>query len=59
MDRAFQNNTTQVQAYRNKVQEIPNQVADVIMKALRAQHEMIWYEFMNWMADRPLQTPAR
>jgi hypothetical protein len=59
MGRALQNNTTQVQAYRNEVQEIPNQVADVIMKALKAQREMIRFEFVNWMADRPLHSPAQ
>jgi hypothetical protein len=59
MGRALQNNTSQVQAYRSEVLQIPNQVADVMMKALRAQREMIRFEFMNWMADRPLQPPAQ
>jgi hypothetical protein len=59
MGRALQNNTVWVQEYRNDVQEIPNQVAEVMMRALRAQREMIRNEVMNWMADRPLQTVAR
>jgi hypothetical protein len=55
MGRALQANTTQVLAYRNDVQEIPLQVADVITRALKAQREMIRFEFLNWMADRPFQ----
>jgi hypothetical protein len=58
MGRALQNNTVQVQEYRNDVQEIPNQIAEVMIRALRAQQEMIRNEVMNWMADRPLQTAA-
>jgi hypothetical protein len=58
MGRALQNNTVQVQEYRNDVKEIPNQIAEVMIRALRAQQEMIRNEVMNWMADRPLQTTA-
>jgi hypothetical protein len=59
MSRALQNNTSQVQAYYSEVLQIPNQVADVVMKAQGAQREMIRCEFVNWMADRPLQPPAQ
>ena len=59
MGRALQNNTVRVQEYRNDVQNLPAQIAEVMMRGLRAQREMIHVEFMNWMADRPFQAAAR
>jgi hypothetical protein len=59
MGRALQNNTVRVQEYRNEVQNLPSQIAELMMRALRAQRGMLHVKFMNWMADRPLQVATQ
>jgi hypothetical protein len=59
MGRALQNTNVRVQAHQIAVEAIPNQVAELVMRALTAQREMFRVDFMNWMADRPLQAAAQ